>query len=114
MRNFCSVLLSEAKALPLTDDEQNSTEYRLALLASFAYKFFLSAQPSLPPSLASAAADSLAAAADRPVSHGTQVVNVGDGKLFPVGMPGLPKLTARLQVKEVGDLLVALEDESGR
>ena len=71
-------------------------EYRVALLAAFAYKFFLLAQPALPASLRSAVADSLAAgthftcftgtkvqmltrrgaaAADRPVSSGTQVLS---------------------------------------
>ena len=45
-------------------------EYRLSLVASFAYKLLLSAQGSpLPPRLASAVAGSLAAAADRPVSR---------------------------------------------
>ena len=36
-------------------------EYRVALLAAYAYKFFLLAQPALPASLRSAVADSLAA-----------------------------------------------------
>ena len=45
-------------------------EYRLSLVASFAYKLLLSVQgPPLPPRLASAVAGSLAAAADRPTSR---------------------------------------------
>jgi hypothetical protein len=40
-------------------------EYRVALLAAFAYKFFLLAQPALPASLRTAVADSLAAGAQQ-------------------------------------------------
>ena len=91
-----SALLADATARGLAHDARNSDQYRLGLLASFAYKLFLRAQPTLPPPLASAVAGSLAAAADRPVSEATQSVAVGDPKVAPVGTP-MPKLTSRLQ-----------------
>ena len=96
MRAFVSALLADATARGLAHDVRNSDQYRLGLLASFAYKLFLRAQPTLPPPLASAVAGSLAAAADRPVSEATQSVAVGDPKVAPVGTP-MPKLTSRLQ-----------------
>ena len=96
MRAFVSALLADATARGLAHDARNSDQYRLGLLASFAYKLFLRAQPTLPPPLASAVAGSLAAAADRPISEATQSVAVGDPKVAPVGTP-MPKLTSRLQ-----------------
>jgi len=96
MGRFIQALQREAIAKGLSTDPQNSPEYRLALLRSFVYKFFLRAQSSLPPALQSAVHNSLAAVADRPVSHGNQDVDVGDPTKAPVGT-AMPKLTSRLQ-----------------
>ena len=96
LQGFVSALETEAKQRGLSTDPQNSASYRLALLRSFAYKFFLRAQPSLPPALSSAVAASLAAVEDRPVSSGVQSIAVSDSSLAPVSQP-MPKLTSLLQ-----------------
>ena len=96
LRGFVSALETEAKQRGLSTDPQNSASYRLALLRSFAYKFFLRAQPSLPPALSSAVAASLAAVEDRPVSSGIQSIAVSDSSLAPVSEQ-MPKLTSLLQ-----------------
>ena len=77
MRGFVAELVRRAaKAVELDAGSVSDIaklaphEYRLSLVASFAYKLLLSAQgPPLPPRLASAVADSLAAAADRLASR---------------------------------------------
>ena len=96
LSGFVSDLTTELQPQALSEDPFNSAPYRLSLMASYAYKFFLTAQPALPPALASVVADSLAAAHDSPVSSATQDIDVGDPQLAPVSMP-MPKLTARLQ-----------------
>ena len=92
----CTCTGAQVGAAPASDDPFSSAQYRLALLSSYAYKFFLGAQPTLPPTLHSAVATSLAAAADRPVSSGTQRIDVADPTIAPVSTP-MPKLSSRLQ-----------------
>ena len=97
LKTFVTSLEAEAKAHGLSSDPQNTPDYRLALLRSFAYKFFLRAnQKQLPAALASAVAKSLAAVQDRPVSSASQSIAVSDASLAPISVP-MPKLSSLLQ-----------------
>ena len=99
LRSWVTALQSEATARGLSPSPLHSDSYRLNLLASFAYKLFLSALNAhgrLPGRLASCVASSLAAAEDRAVTSATQSIDVSDPKLLPVSQP-LPKLAAVLQ-----------------
>jgi CO/xanthine dehydrogenase FAD-binding subunit len=82
----------------LSEDRQNTTSYRVALVRTFLYKTFLTANKHRLPHDLKSAAEPFAAAEDRPVSRGHQLFLVPEeesGQL-PVGL-AVPKLTARLQ-----------------
>eukprot|EP01117_Protostelium_nocturnum_P009312 TRINITY_DN3335_c0_g1_i3.p1 TRINITY_DN3335_c0_g1~~TRINITY_DN3335_c0_g1_i3.p1 ORF type:complete len:1378 (-),score=549.37 TRINITY_DN3335_c0_g1_i3:123-4256(-) len=81
------IIQSELKPVPTVNGMES---YRSSLVLSFFYKFWLSMQPSLPPSLQSAAGT-----LQRPISKGSKTYK-DDPKEYPVSK-AIPKVDAKLQ-----------------
>jgi len=94
LAKLLAALEDDVAAAGPNPDLRQTAAYRSSLLASFAFKFILQAQESLPAALASAVVP-FAAAEDRPVSTASQSFTPVPSE-SPVGQ-AIPKLSAVLQ-----------------
>jgi CO/xanthine dehydrogenase FAD-binding subunit len=107
LNNVVARLEMDAQDLGSLAKTDHSSEYRLSLMQSFMYKFFLKVAEPVPPSLMSAVATEMGHKEDRALSEAVVVCTTPDPAVLPVS-EGIPKIEARIcaagEAQYIGDL----------